>query len=109
VSRKFFFMRARSIDSSSDLSRSSALAASTTVGDCQDRSACMIIATCVAALYLLAAARSIDHSTITFKNSAGVVHAAMSDARKRMRINYEETESAKEDQKKPSRSPFLRS
>jgi hypothetical protein len=28
----------------------------------------MIIATCVAALYLLAAARSIDHSTITFKN-----------------------------------------
>jgi hypothetical protein len=101
-------MRAVSIDNSSDLSRSSTRRAPMTVGDCQDRSACMIIATCVAALYLLTAARSIDHSTITFKISAGVVHAAMSDARKRMRINHEETESAKEEQKKPSRSRFLR-
>jgi hypothetical protein len=109
VSRKFFFMRALSIDSSSDLLSPSTRRATTTVDVCQDRSACMIIATRVAALCLLTAARSIDHSTITFKNSAGVVPAAMSDARKNMRINYEETESAKEDQKKPSRSPFLRS
>ena len=60
-------------------------------GDCQTRSACTIIATRVAAPCLLAAARSIDHSTITFKNLRGVVHAAMGDARKRMRINYEKT------------------
>jgi len=32
----------------------------------------------------------------------------MSDAWKRMKINHEETKSAKKDQKKPSRSSFLR-
>jgi hypothetical protein len=37
---------------------------------------------------------AIDHSTITFKNLGGVVHGAMGDARKRMRINYEETKDA---------------
>jgi hypothetical protein len=38
----------------------------------------------------------------------GVVQVAMSDARKRMKINRKDTKKTKKDQKKPSCSSFLR-